>query len=245
MGDGTGCEYFYHLVNFTSSHESHLVVSRTPAPASPTPRQRPAQERGQRTRARVLECAEALFAEHGYSGTSLDAIAAEAGIHKPGICYYFPTKRALYEAVMVDVLGYFEALVNEALSTPGSIRARLLRSVESWVDGLASRPTAARLILHEAANPDPAAVAQAFRGMGDRVDPLFENAFQQLLPDAHPDDAFHFECAIAGATLLYATGLQRLHGGAQGLEVQHSMERHKSLLMRTARALLRDVRPAH
>ena len=217
------------------------MTSRVPAQARSKSRPRRPQERGQRTRARVLECAESLFAEHGYSDTSLDAIAAEAGIHKPGICYYFPTKRALYEAVMADVLGYFEALVNDALSTPGSTRARLLRSVESWVDGLADRPAAARLILHEAANPDPAAVAQAFRGMGDRVDRLFESAFHKLLPDAHPDDAFHFECAIAGATLLYATGLQRMQPGR---EVQHSMDRHKALLMRTAGALLRDVRAA-
>ncbi len=202
------------------------------------------QERGQRTRALILSCAEALFAQHGYVGTSLDAIAAEAGIHKPGICYYFPTKRALYEAVIADVLSELEEFANEALTGPGSTRARLLRSVENWADGLAMRPTAARLILHEAANPDPAALPDAFRGTGDRVQSLIRNAFHRLLPDAHPDDAFHFECAIAGATLFYATGMQALQGNRDESAVQHSMERHKTLLMRTARALLRDIRTA-
>ena len=40
------------------------------------------QKRGERTRARILEAAEIVFAEHGYAGTSLDAVAAQAGIHK-------------------------------------------------------------------------------------------------------------------------------------------------------------------
>lgn len=205
---------------------------------------RRSQERGERTRRRILDEAEQLFAEHGYAGTSLDAIAAAAGIHKPGICYHFATKRDLYEAVMAEVLDSFEVLTSEALSSTASPRTRLLRSVEKWVDALAARPTAARLILHEAANPDPTAVAKAFRGTGDRIDARFESAFHKLLPDAHPDDAFHFECAMAGATLLYATGMQRLQSSPDGPQRRHSMERHKTLLMRTARALLRDVRTA-
>jgi AcrR family transcriptional regulator len=202
------------------------------------------QGRGERTRARLLEVAEALFARHGYSGTSLDAIAARAGMHKPGICYYFPSKRALYEAVLGEVLGSFEGLADRALSSPGSARQRLLRSVETWVDALAARPTAARLILHEIANPDPTGVPGAFRGPGARAYGLIEGAFHELFPDAHPDDAFLFESTIAGATLFFATGMpQRLSGGGES-ELPHSLERHKTMLMRTARGLLRELRPA-
>ena len=202
------------------------------------------QKRGERTRAGILEAAEIVFAEHGYAGTSLDAVAAKAGIHKPGICYYFPNKRELYEAVMSEVMRSFETRLDAAFSSRGSPRERLLRSVENWVEGLVARPTAARLILHEVANPDPATVPAAFRGHGDSTDSLIEGAFQKLLPDAHPDDAFNFQCAIAGAALFYATGMQRLQSGPSAPDVSHSMERHKILLLRIARALLRDVRSA-
>ena len=207
-------------------------------------RSRHPQERGERTRARILAAAEQLFARHGYSGTSLDAIAAKAGMHKPGICYYFPSKRALYEAVIGEVLGSFEELAKQALSSPGSPRERLLRSIETWVDALAARPTAARLILHEAANPDPTGVPLAFQGPGARAYSLIANAFHELLPDAHPDDAFLFESTIAGATLFFATGMQQLQSGRGESDHQHSLERHKTMLMRTARALLRELRPA-
>jgi AcrR family transcriptional regulator len=186
--------------------------------------------------------AEELFAEHGYAGTSLDAIAAKAGMHKPGICYYFPSKRALYEAVIGEVLDSLEEQANQALSSTGSPRERLLRSIETWVDALAARPTAARLILHEAANPDPKGVPQAFQGPGARTYRLIEKAFHELLPDAHPDDAFHFQSTIAGATLFFAAGMPRLHSGLPELSVQHSMDHHKTMLMRTARALLRELR---
>ena len=190
----------------------------------------------------MLAVAEELFAQHGYSGTSLDAIAAGAGMHKPGICYYFASKRALYEAVIGEVLGSLEDLTNQALSSPGSPRQRLLRSIGTWVDALAARPTAARLILHEAANPDPTGVPQAFQGPGARAYGLIENVFHEVLPDAHPDDAFHFQSTIAGATLFFATGMQQLQSGRGESDVQHSMERHKMMLMRTARALLRELR---
>lgn len=216
-------------------------MSQARAQQQRTTRPRHPQERGERTRARILEAAEELFAQHGYSGSSLDAIAAKAGTHKPGICYYFPNKRALYEAVVGEALCSLEEFARQALSSSGSPRERLLRSVENWVDALAARPTAAHLLLHEAANPDPKGVPQAFRRSGARTAGMIEAAFHELLPDAEPDDWFHFESTITGATLFFATGMQRLQSGRGGADVQHSMERHKTLLMRTARALLREL----
>jgi len=218
------------------------AVSEARAQRKRTTRSRRPQRRGERTRSRLLAVAEALFADRGYAGTSLDAIAAEAGMHKPGICYYFPKKRALYDAVIGEVLGSLEEHAIQALSSASSPRERLLRSIEAWVDALAARPTAARLILHEAANPDPVDVPQAFQGPGARTYRLIEKAFRELLPDAHPDDAFHFQSTIAGATLFFVAGMPRLHSGLPELSVQHSVERHKTMLMRTARALLRELR---
>jgi TetR/AcrR family transcriptional regulator len=45
-----------------------------------------------------------VFAESGYEGTSIATIADQAGLSKQNLMYYFPTKQALYERVLDDVL---------------------------------------------------------------------------------------------------------------------------------------------
>ena len=49
---------------------------------------------------RILDAALASFGTRGYEATSLDAIAAELGVRKQTILYYFPSKEALLEAVI-------------------------------------------------------------------------------------------------------------------------------------------------
>ncbi len=49
---------------------------------------------------RLLSAAIKVFADAGYSGASMDVIAAEAGLSKPTLYHYFPSKEALFEAMM-------------------------------------------------------------------------------------------------------------------------------------------------
>ena len=53
---------------------------------------------------RILRAAKPLFAKQGYRGTSIDAIAASAGLSKQNLLYYFPRKALLYRAVLGGVL---------------------------------------------------------------------------------------------------------------------------------------------
>jgi TetR/AcrR family transcriptional regulator len=52
------------------------------------------------TRERVLDAALASFGTRGYEATSLDQVAAELGVRKQTILYYFPTKADLLDAVV-------------------------------------------------------------------------------------------------------------------------------------------------
>ena len=45
-----------------------------------------------------------VFAECGYEGASIAAIAEAAGLSKQNLMYYYPTKQALYQRVLDDVL---------------------------------------------------------------------------------------------------------------------------------------------
>lgn len=50
---------------------------------------------------RILEAALSVFAAEGYSGTSMDAIAAKAGVSKPTLYQYFGTKEQLFTEIML------------------------------------------------------------------------------------------------------------------------------------------------
>jgi AcrR family transcriptional regulator len=64
-------------------------------------------------RALILSAAAAMFQKQGYAATSIDAIAAAAGISGPGIYRYFSRKTelllALLEAAAVDAVTNIEA----------------------------------------------------------------------------------------------------------------------------------------
>ncbi|AFH59842.1 TetR/AcrR family transcriptional regulator [Paenibacillus caseinilyticus] len=51
----------------------------------------------------ILESAYRLFARHGFEKTSLSMIAKEVGISKPAVYYYFPSKEALFGALLEAV----------------------------------------------------------------------------------------------------------------------------------------------
>ena len=59
-----------------------------------------AQQRGEETKARILEAALELFAANGFEGASTRTIAERAGVNLPAIQYYFGSKEGLYRAVV-------------------------------------------------------------------------------------------------------------------------------------------------
>lgn len=52
----------------------------------------------------ILDAALALFSQFGLHGTSLERVAEGAGISKTNLLYYYPSKEALYVAVLKQIL---------------------------------------------------------------------------------------------------------------------------------------------
>lgn len=68
----------------------------------PTPR-RSNEERTRSTRKALISAARQHFESEGYAGANLDRIAELAGVTKGALYHHFPTKRALYETVVMDI----------------------------------------------------------------------------------------------------------------------------------------------
>jgi AcrR family transcriptional regulator len=71
-----------------------------------------------RTRARVLDRAERLFAEKGYAGTSLRQLARDCGVRPFAIQHHFGSKLALYQVVLCRWDGDVLERVSRALGHP-------------------------------------------------------------------------------------------------------------------------------
>src|SRR5437667_2919850 len=67
---------------------------------------RAGRPRSERCRRKILAAADALLAEHGFAGMSVDAIAQVAGVSKATIYRWWPNKAAV---VMESLLGAIEA----------------------------------------------------------------------------------------------------------------------------------------
>src|SRR5262245_56039100 len=63
---------------------------------------RPRNADGQRTRRAILDAALDLFADKGYFGSSLRDIARAVGVRESALYNYFPSKDAMFDALMAD-----------------------------------------------------------------------------------------------------------------------------------------------
>ena len=48
----------------------------------------------------ILDAALELFSQHGFRGSTVDMIAARAGLSKPNILYYFDNKEAIHKTLL-------------------------------------------------------------------------------------------------------------------------------------------------
>lgn len=57
-----------------------------------------------KNQATILAAGLMVFSQYGFRGSTLDQIAAEAGLSKPNMLYYFASKEAIYRALLTQLL---------------------------------------------------------------------------------------------------------------------------------------------
>ena len=85
-------------------------------------------------KARILEAAISLFAEHGYSATSVREIVAAAGVTKPVLYYYFGSKEGLFESILDQADELHRELTKKVLEIRGTTRQRLSKFYRYTMD---------------------------------------------------------------------------------------------------------------
>jgi AcrR family transcriptional regulator len=122
-------------------------------------------------RERILEEAVKLFYERGFTGTTLDDIAAELGVTKPFIYTHFRSKTELLAALCRPTIELSLEAVSRAAKSDGSPTDRLRRAIVDFTQVVLSRQANIAIYFREEKSLEPEALAEinALRKKFDRV----------------------------------------------------------------------------
>lgn len=119
----------------------------------------PCQVLGERNnRQGILDAATQEFAEKGFAGARVHAIAAVAGVNIALLYYYFDTKEKLYAAVLEQLFADWALRVTAALGGHDTAKQKLIAYAEAYFDFVAEAPHRPRLVQQEMNQLGPTAV---------------------------------------------------------------------------------------
>jgi AcrR family transcriptional regulator len=190
-------------------------------------RGRPPKAEAGDTKGALLQAALKLFAEKGYAGTSVRAIAREVGLSESVMYAHFAGKRAIFDAVLerlgpastLPLLGSVDPALIDS-DPPAFVRALVAAIVEAW-----AAPDSRQLIslmVRDGLVHDPALVAGILEAV-ERVAGLFAHWIEdgRIAPEtgAPQDLAYALISPVAQARLLWQ------HGGSTPEDLAVARER--------------------
>ena len=101
------------------------------------------------TRQRLLDIAEQLFAERGFYGVSIAAIASEVSLTKQGLLHYFNSKEKLYGAIVQRISDDFQDHQREALQASEDPAERLEKFYAALAEPTETNVQRTRLLMRE------------------------------------------------------------------------------------------------
>lgn len=102
----------------------------------------------ERNRSLILDAALSEFSKKGYSGATVERIAAEAGMSKSNLLYYFSSKEAIYKATLAHILEVWLAPL-KTLKPDGEPARELSAYISQKIEMSAKFPEASRLFANE------------------------------------------------------------------------------------------------
>jgi AcrR family transcriptional regulator len=104
---------------------------------------------GRATRAQLIEVATGLFAEHGYEGTSIEAVLTAAGVSRGALYHHFAGKEALFRAVLEALAERIAVEQTQIISGCADPVEALRTGALAWID-MAGDPVIQRIMLVDA-----------------------------------------------------------------------------------------------
>jgi TetR/AcrR family transcriptional regulator len=153
-------------------------------------------------RQRILTAAEEVFAAQGYAGATTREIAERARIGKRMLFYYFPTKDAVYGAVLERIIAGLVGIYEQTRNEPGPIG--LGDGIEAITHFTAQNLPAMKVWLREIIDGGPHLETLTRRYMAR----LYEQAGAGVARNMDTgvfrrSDPMHVLASVGGVTLFY------------------------------------------
>lgn len=101
-----------------------------------------------KNREAILDAALDVFSQYGFRGATLDQIAEAAGLSKPNLLYYFPSKEAIHATLLDTLLDTWLQPLRD-LNPEGEPMAELLTYVRRKLEMSRDLPRESRLFANE------------------------------------------------------------------------------------------------
>jgi len=110
--------------------------------------QRPRTRIQRRNIETILEAALEVFSAQGFRGATLDQIAQAAGLSKPNLLYYFPSKEAIHVELLSGLLDVWLAPLR-AMDPAGDPKAEIMAYMHRKLEMSREMPRESRLFANE------------------------------------------------------------------------------------------------
>lgn len=106
-------------------------------------------------RAQLVQAARAVFVTQGFHATSMDDIADKAGVSKPVLYQHFPSKLALYQALLRESAAEMVRRVEGAIAASDDNAVRVDKAVAAYFAFVADEGQAFRLVFESDLRDEP------------------------------------------------------------------------------------------
>jgi AcrR family transcriptional regulator len=163
------------------------VMTASPAPTRAAVAR--ARMTGQQRREQLVQVGRKLFAERGFEGTSVEEIAAAAGVSKPVVYEHFGGKEGLYAVVVDREIEALLAAIQGALTSPGTSRQIIERAALALLDYIEGSTDGFRILVRDSPpGQSTGTFASLMSDVASQVEHILVAAFKRhrLDPKAAP-----------------------------------------------------------
>ena len=130
--------------------------------------------------ARIIGAARRVFVSKGYEATTMSDVAAEAGIGRTALHYYYRTKDIMFDAVFGQVAASILPDIDRILDDGGTMLQKLPRIITAYADLVRANPDLPLFIVNEQ-NRAPEHMIRVISRDRERIQPLLR--FMRLLEE--------------------------------------------------------------